>query len=62
MTPNYNEEEKSCKVVVGYRNIFKDNKKIKLTPVVTNLKNGDSVEQESITVDLDKNNQRQNNE
>lgn len=56
MTPNYNEEEKSCKVVGGYRNIFKDNKKIKLTPVVTNLKNGDSVEQESITVDLDKNN------
>ena len=43
-------------LIVGYRNIFKDNKKIKLTPVVTNLKNGDSVEQESITVDLDKNN------
>lgn len=56
MTPNYNKEEKSCKVVIGYRNIFKDSKEIKLTPVVTNLKTGELIEQESITIDLDKNN------
>ena len=28
MTPNYNEEEKSCKVVIEYRNIFKDREKL----------------------------------
>lgn len=50
MTPNYNEEENSCKVVIGYRNIFKDSKEIKLTPVVTNLKTGELIEQESVTI------------
>lgn len=54
--PNYNEEEKSCKVLTEYRNIFKDSKKIKLTPVVTNLKTGELIEQECITIDLDKDN------
>lgn len=38
MTQNYNEEEKNCKVLIEYRNIFKDRKKIKLTPVVKILK------------------------
>lgn len=56
MTQNYNEEENSCKVEIEYRNIFKDSKKIKLTPVVINLKTGELIEQESITIDLDKNN------
>ena len=56
MTQNYNEEEKNCKVLIEYRNIFKDSKKIKLTPVVTNLKTGELIEQEYITIDLDKDN------
>lgn len=56
ITPNHNEEENSCEVRIEYRNIFKDSKKIKLTPVVTNLKTGELIEQESITIDLDKNN------
>lgn len=56
MTQNYNEEEKNCKVLIEYRNIFKDRKKIKLTPVVKNLKTGELIEQEYITIDLDKDN------
>lgn len=54
MTPSYNEEENNCKVLIEYRNIFKDSKKIKLTPVVINSKTGKIIEQESITIDLDK--------
>ena len=30
MTQNYNEEEKNCKVLIEYRNIFKDRKKLNL--------------------------------
>lgn len=54
MAPSYNEEENTCKVLIEYRNIFKDSKKIKITPVVINSKTGELIEQESITIDLDK--------
>ena len=53
MTPTYNEEKNICNVVVQYRNIFRDSKIIKLTPVVINLKTGEQTEQESIDIDLD---------
>ena len=54
MTSNYNEE--NARMIVVHSNIFKDSKKIKVTPIVTNINTHKSIEQESITIDLDRNN------
>jgi len=56
MTPNYDESKQSCKVEVGYKNIFKDNKKVKITPLVIDINSGKVIEQQSIIVNLTENN------
>lgn len=56
MTPNYDESKQSCKVEVGYKNIFKDNTKVKITPLVIDINSGEVIEQESIIVNLTENN------
>ncbi|MEG2193526.1 MAG: DUF4179 domain-containing protein [Terrisporobacter sp.] len=55
MTPKYDEEKEKCEVKVAYRNIFKNSKKVKITPIVTDVNTGEKIEQKSITIDLDKN-------
>ena len=52
MTPTYDEEKNTCNVVVQYRNIFRNSKKIKLTPVVINVETDEQIDQESIDIDL----------
>lgn len=56
MTPNYDESKQSCKVEVGYKNIFKENTKVKITPLVIDINSGEVIEQESIIVNLTENN------
>ena len=56
MTPNYDESKQSCKVEVGYKNIFKDNTKVKIKPLVIDINSGEVIKQESIIVNLTENN------
>ncbi len=51
-TPKFNDEKQSCEVEVEYKNIFKDSKKLKITPIITELNSDKVIEQGSIVINL----------
>ncbi|MDU6986024.1 MAG: DUF4179 domain-containing protein [Terrisporobacter othiniensis] len=51
-TPKFNDEKQSCEVEVEYKNIFKDSKKLKITPIITEFNSNKVIEEESIIINL----------
>lgn len=52
MTSTYDDKKESYELELEYRNIFKDSKKLKITPIIRVVKSGELIEKESIVINL----------